>query len=226
MVEPSSSSYDEVDFVLKVVVCGEETAGKTSLSRRFAQEGFNIQEAPTLGVGLYIRCIPATKSGRIFKLQVWDTSGKARFQMVSGGWYQGASVYVFVYDTCSRRSFDRLNHWLEQSGWSKRDHSKVVGLLVATHTDCVTYREVEEESGKDYADAHSLHFYETSALTGDGVQEVFQCAVDRMDEVCREMTQQEVSSLLSSELTAAAEDSVTITLISSGKKSKCCCVIL
>jgi small GTP-binding protein len=218
-------SYDEIDFVLKVVVCGAESCGKTSLTRRFAESHFSIDEAPTLGVGLYIRVMPASGSGRIFKLQIWDTSGKPRFQAVSGGWFQDAIIYVFVYDTCSRNSFNQLDTWLTQAHWSTTTStSKMVGILVGTKTDCITYREVDREQGEAFAAEHSLHFVETSALTGDQVASVFQRGVDVMDGVCRELTQQELLPLM------PFEDNATVTLIESSsstavphKRPGCCC---
>lgn len=215
-------SYDEIDFVLKVVLCGQEACGKTSLVRRFSEEHFSIEETPTLGVGLYIRAIPATDSGRVFKLQIWDTSGKPRFNAVSGGWFQGAAVYIFVYSVCSRQSFDQLQDWLKQAQWiggKRADNPKAIGLLVGTQLDRVTYREVETEQGQAFANQHGLRFFETSALTGEQVTAVFQGAVNVMDGVCRELTQQELLPLMPEE-----EEGSSVTLIQPVviKKNKCC----
>lgn len=225
-------TYDEIDFVLKVVICGEESSGKTSLVRRFTEESFSIQEAPTLGVGLYIRCLNAKESGRIFKLQIWDTSGKQRFESARIGWFQSASIYIFVYDTCSRNSFNRVSYWLEQAKWIKnndetawhsQENSNAIGILVGTQMDRVTFREVDNEEAREWAIAHSLQFLETSALTGDQVQATFQNAVDIMDAACRQMTQQELLPLLNPELTMDDEVSHNITLIANKTKKCCCC---
>jgi small GTP-binding protein len=216
-----------IDFVLKVVVCGQEAAGKTSLVRRFAEEHFSIDEAPTLGVGLYIRNVAATKSGRVFKLQMWDTSGKPRFASVSAGWFQGAAVYVFVYNTCSRQSFDTLDSWLTQSKWGHQLNTKAMGLLVGTQVDRSTYREVEREQGESFAATHSLLFFETSALTAEGVASVFQSVADTMDGVCRELTFQEAALLMPTEDEEETFKFAPLIIQEpKGNEKKCCCCIL
>lgn len=229
------TSYDEIDFVLKVVVCGCESSGKTSLTRRFAEDHFSIEEAATLGVGLYIRVLPAATSGRLFKLQIWDTSGQPRFQSASAGWLQDAIIYIFVYSVCSRDSFNQLDTWLSQARWTATTNKKaatVVGILVGTKTDCVTYREVEHEQGEAFAAEHGLHFFESSALTGDQVTAIFQCGVNVMDTVCRELTQQELLPLMPSLLLldddGEQQQQHTVTLIqqqqsTTVKVNKWCC---
>lgn len=216
---------EEVDFVLKVVLCGEESVGKTSLVRRFVEDSFSIQEGATLGVGLHIRTLAAGASGRIFKLQIWDTSGKQRFRPVSAPWFSGVNVFLFVYSVCSRRSFDQVgDEWLKHAQWSN-GNEKAIGFLVGTQMDRVTYREVDREEAEVWAAAHSLRFVETSALTGDQVKPLFQTVVNAMDVVCRQLTQQEMLPLIPHlQLPLSSEDSNATLIEGGGKKSKsgCC----
>ena len=215
---------EEVDFVLKVVVCGEESVGKTSLVRRFVEDSFSIHEGATLGVGLHIRTLAAGATGRIFKLQIWDTSGKQRFRSVSAPWFSGVNVYLFVYSTCSRRSFDQVSaEWLKHAQWIN-GHDKTIGFLVGTQMDRITYREVDREEAEVWASAHSLQFVETSALTGDQIKPLFQALVNAMDVVCRQLTQQEMLPLIPHLQLPPSEDPNATLIEDKEKKSKsgCC----
>jgi small GTP-binding protein len=223
-IREMAQEEEEVDFVLKVVVCGEESVGKTSLIRRFVEDSFSIHEAATLGVGLHIRTLHAGATGRIFKLHIWDTSGKQQYRAMSSPWFSGANVFIFVYSICSRRSFDQIGtEWLQHARWIN-GHDKTIGFLVGTQMDCVTYREVDREEAETWAAVRSLQFVETSALAGDQIKPLFQTIVNTMDAVCRQLTQQEMLPLIPHLQLPLSEDPNATLIKDKEKKSKsgCC----
>ena len=56
---------------------------------------------------------------------------------------------------------------------SNINKEEAIFVLVGNKIDLVEQRKVTEEEGKLYADGHNYMFQEVSALTGDGIQELF-----------------------------------------------------
>jgi GTPase SAR1 family protein len=83
-------------------------------------------------------------------------------------------VILFVYDVTDERSFEHVRHWLDriQSAWIK-DYSPMM-MLVGNKTDREGRdRVVTREAGETFARRHDMMFCETSAKTGEGVEDAF-----------------------------------------------------
>lgn len=69
-------------------------------------------------------------------------------------------------------SFKSLNSWLEDL--KKYGEEDIVVLVVGNKSDGV--REVEESVARKWAEEEGLEYVETSALNGEGVDEVCSCS--------------------------------------------------
>ena len=65
------------DRLVKLVLIGDSSVGKTSLLMRFSENRFPEQHMPTIGIDFKIKIVE-TESKRV-KLQLWDTAGQERF---------------------------------------------------------------------------------------------------------------------------------------------------
>jgi Ras-related protein Rab-1A len=63
----------EYDYLFKVLLIGNSGVGKSSLLLRFADDVFNDNFMPTMGVDFKIRTIDV--DAKTIKLQIWDTAG-------------------------------------------------------------------------------------------------------------------------------------------------------
>jgi Ras-related protein Rab-1A len=63
----------EYDYLFKVLLIGNSGVGKSSLLLRFADDVFNDNFMPTIGVDFKIRTIDV--DAKTIKLQIWDTAG-------------------------------------------------------------------------------------------------------------------------------------------------------
>lgn len=71
----------EYDYLFKVLLIGNSGVGKSSLLLRFADDVFNDNFMPTIGVDFKIRTIDVDQ--KTIKLQIWDTAGQERFRTIT-----------------------------------------------------------------------------------------------------------------------------------------------
>lgn len=79
-----------------------------------------------------------------------------------------------MYDMASRESFDHLDDWLaEASTYGARN---IPFILCANKVDKKRY--VTSEEGEAYARSKGFPYFETSASSGENVNEVFEALFD------------------------------------------------
>jgi Ras-related protein Rab-2A len=76
-----------------------------------------------------------------------------------------------VYDVTKRESFDHLTTWLGEARANGND--TMVIMLIGNKTDLASKRAVTTEEGAEFARQNGLFFIETSAKTGDNIEEAF-----------------------------------------------------
>ena len=104
------------------------------------------------------------------KMQVWDTAGQERFRTITQTYYKGAAAILLVYDCTDRKTFDNITSWMKQiDTYAAKD---VVKIIVANKVDR-SDREVATEEGKALAAEFGCPFFETSAKTGEKVNDLF-----------------------------------------------------
>ncbi|XP_035661840.1 dnaJ homolog subfamily C member 27-like [Branchiostoma floridae] len=166
------SPKDVLDALIwvKVVGLGNAGVGKTSLIKHFCESQFSPVYQPTIGVdyGFKIEKI----LGEDLRIHLWDLSGNSDYLEVRNELYGNTQACFLVYDISSQSSFDTLDTWLRELGKYGGLNSEVV--VVANKTDLKTKRVISMADGRKWASAHKLKYYETSAVTGEGVQQMFQ----------------------------------------------------
>jgi small GTP-binding protein len=119
-------------------------------------------------IGVDFQTIAVELKGQPIKLTVWDLAGQERFAPFRDDFYRGARGVGLVFDVTDRQSFEDLPHWLQESKSVVPDAYFVVN---GNKTDLA--RIVATEEGRAYAASINAAYVETSAKTGDGVQQLF-----------------------------------------------------
>ncbi|KAM4750825.1 ras-related protein Rab-33B-like [Anableps anableps] len=166
-----SSSLGSVSSLLsrcrtfKVLVIGDSGVGKTCLTHRLCAGDFPRRTEATIGVDFRDRALDI--DGEKIKLQLWDTAGQERFRksMVQH-YYRNVHAVLFVYDVTCPASFNGLTAWVEECRQNSLGHEIprfLIGnksdLRDASRTDC----QVSQELAMNFAKAHGMVFFETSA---------------------------------------------------------------
>ncbi|RUS15221.1 P-loop containing nucleoside triphosphate hydrolase protein [Endogone sp. FLAS-F59071] len=94
---------------------------------------------------------------------------------VTRSYYRGAAGALLVYDVSSRESFSNLNTWL--ADLRQLASQDLVAILVGNKVDKEEDREVAVLEASKFAQENEMMFMEASALTGEGVEDIFlKCA--------------------------------------------------
>ena len=110
-------------------------------------------------------------AGKTIKLQIWDTAGQERFRSVTRSYYRNAAAALIFYSINDSSTFDHLSSWLVDSRQMGRKDISVV--LTGNKSDLKDERQVTFLEASRFAQENDALFLETSALTGENVEEVF-----------------------------------------------------
>lgn len=157
---------------LKMAVVGTQRAGKTSLINRFHYDTFDKNTIATVGASFVLHLFE-TESGDPLTFQIWDTAGQEKYRALGPIYYRDAACAVAVFDLTSQSSFEEMKVFIAQFCENCADyvHIAVVGNKKDIYDETTG---VEIGPIMEWAKSHSYTFYITSALTGDGVKEMFQ----------------------------------------------------
>eukprot|EP01029_Cantina_marsupialis_P028792 TRINITY_DN778005_c0_g1_i1.p1 TRINITY_DN778005_c0_g1~~TRINITY_DN778005_c0_g1_i1.p1 ORF type:complete len:311 (-),score=78.73 TRINITY_DN778005_c0_g1_i1:230-1162(-) len=156
------------EIVVKILLLGDSGVGKTSVLHRFTQNEFIPTLISTAGVDTSFRIVKI--NGKTVKIQLWDTAGQERFHTITRAYYSGVQGIMLMYDISEKdqRSFENVNYWMRQI----QDHAtpQVEKIFIGNKLD-IPGRAVERAKGQEVADKYNVKFFETSAKTGQNVEQ-------------------------------------------------------
>lgn len=153
----------------KVVLLGALGVGKTSIITRYAQKKFSGATSPTIGASF--TTLRVNVDNVRVRLQLWDTAGQERFRAMAPLYYRNANAAIVAYDITSPRSFTALQQWVIEL--TRNVEEAIVLILVGNKCDLTERRAVEKAEAQRFARGVGGHFFECSALSNEGVDEMF-----------------------------------------------------
>ncbi|NHJ26283.1 MAG: GTP-binding protein [Candidatus Lokiarchaeota archaeon] len=166
----------DYDNTWKIMMLGDASAQKTSLTIRYIS-GFYIEDLKlTIGVDFYSKT--TTLYGKKIKLQIWDYGGEERFRFLLHQYCKGANAAFFLYDITNRLTLDHLPDWTQ----IVREHAGNIPIaLVGTKGELEKFRAVSREEALKAAKKYNLAFFtEVSAKTGQNVEYLFEMMIEEL----------------------------------------------
>jgi len=157
------------DFTFKIMMLGDASVGKTSLTIRYISGSFIEDLKLTIGVDFYSKTI--NHRNKRVKLQIWDFGGEERFRFLLSQYCKGANAAFFLYDITNSPTLDHLPDWTQII----REHAGDIPImLIGSKLDLKEYRAIPREDGILAAKKYNLDsFVELSSKTGQNVEEAF-----------------------------------------------------
>ena len=156
-----------IELTSKICVVGDFAVGKTSVVERFVNNHFSEKYLSTVGVKIDTREIELPDLGVTQKLVIWDVAGSDRFGPTEFAYLRGASGYIFVADgtrPMTAASVDTIHAQIEEKYGS-------APCVVLVNKKDLTSEWSMSEDRLDQLRASYGHVYETSAKTGDEVEQ-------------------------------------------------------
>ena len=172
--QPSQPQRQPPIKVMKLLMVGGSSSGKTAAFRRYCLDTFERPYVQTIGIDFRSKTVEV--NGEKYKTQIWDTSGQERFRTVTRCYYRGAHGFFLFYNVQHRLTFDYVTDVLKEvSEWGPK---MVPIILVGTGSDVsLQDRAVTYEEGLTLAESirapNGVPFFEISSKTNTNVDVMF-----------------------------------------------------
>ena len=157
------------DYLFKYIIIGDPSVGKSNLLMKFAHNKFTDEYQATIGVEFGAKNI--SFNNQIYRIQIWDTAGQENFRSITRAYYKNSVCAMVVYDITNRDSFEHIQNWIQDV--KDQSPKTVLIVLVGNKIDLEENRAVSYDEGSEFATKNGLIFEETSAKTGQGIEEIF-----------------------------------------------------
>lgn len=191
---------------IKVVLVGNTNVGKTCMCNYAITGIWDGTASPTLGASFLSKTI--SFQGKEVHIQIWDTAGQEKYRGMTPMYYRGAQVALIVFSLADHKSFEDVEVWMR----SLREYAdpNIALVLIGSKCDLEDSREVLTEHAMAKASELGARYFETSAKTGQGINDVFDEIPDTVINQKQLVTQ-----------ATGQSDTVKLSKNSKGKK-KCC----
>ena len=158
----------DYDKSCQFLLLGNSEVGKTSLIRRYTNGLFKEEYISTIGIDY------DSKKEIIddinVQVKLWDTAGQERFRAITPNNLRNAEGIMLVFDITNSDSFNDLKDWLEsiKTHFGEKNISIPI-IIVGNKIDLEDKRDVEKDDANKFAQENNYKYFETSAKTGEGV---------------------------------------------------------
>lgn len=162
----------------KLVTVGDLCVGKTSILSRYKYEAIEDIYSPTVGIDFLSKNV--FLEDKTIRLIMWDTAGQERFKSLIPSYLKNADCVLLVFDITNRNSFDSLSKWLKDIKDNVQEGVEVI--ICGNKIDLTDKRIVKKEEVDKFCQEESLIYIETSALTGEGIDNLFNTILEGLSE--------------------------------------------
>ncbi|XP_035989755.1 dnaJ homolog subfamily C member 27 isoform X2 [Fundulus heteroclitus] len=167
---------------VKVISLGN---AESCIIKRYCEKRFVPKYLATIGIDYGVTKVQVRD--REIKVNIFDMAGHPFFYEVRNEFYKDSQGVLLVYDVGLRESFDALDSWLgemKQEMGSQANMDSIVFVVCANKVDLTKRRVVDEGEGRLWAESRGFHYFETSAQSGEGINEMFQAFFSSITDMC------------------------------------------
>jgi len=159
----------------KIAVLGPGGVGKSSLTVRYVRSTFIEIYDPTIEDAFRHQTVV---DGVTCVLDILDTAGQEDLKMLRRQWVEDRDGFLLVFSLADRSTFDEMDQFYDLIADVKEENLPKIPLVLAGNkADLIDHRQVSSKDSGDYATKRNATYLETSAKTGDGVNNSFESLV-------------------------------------------------
>ena len=204
------------DYSVQLLIIGDSSVGKTSILTRFSNGTFKEDYIATVGLDYYSKT--ENYNEKTIYIKIWDTAGQERYKALTQGFFRNAQGVMVVYDVTNPESFENLKYWISSIQKNTANSKVPIPVIILGNKIDVEDREVKNEDAEKYAEENKYKYFETSAKTGEGI-----------DDAVRELVNQVLVNLNNgNDIIGSRKERESVMLNSNsggdkGEKKKGCC---
>ena len=167
------------DKTCQILLIGDSSVGKTSLIQRYANGIFKEEYLATVGLDYYTKQEMINNINVLVKL--WDTAGQERFKALTPNYFRNAEGVVLAYDVTNSESFENLKFWINSIKSNLGEKNIFIPIIIiGNKIDMEDMRDITKEDASKFAKENNYKYFETSAKTGEGVDEAIRDLVNQV----------------------------------------------
>ena len=162
----------------RVVLIGDTLVGKSSIVKAY-KEG-NIEQFENNTVGAVMHQFTKIIDEKEILIEVYDTAGQEKYRSLGPIYYRGAKGALAVFSLTSHESFVSLKKWITTFKESTEPGTFV--FIIANKSDLKDEWTVTMEEALNFSNSLDSQLFYTSALTGEGIDELFNAIFQKLME--------------------------------------------
>ena len=167
------------DKSCQILLIGDSLVGKTCLIQRYVNGTFKDDYITTVGLDYHTKLEIINNLNVSVKL--WDTAGQERFKALTASFFRNAEGVVIAYDVTNSESFDNLKFWISSIKTNLFEKNIFIPIIIiGNKIDLEDMREITKDVASAFAKENKFKYFETSAKTGEGVDEAFRDLVNQV----------------------------------------------
>ncbi|KAH3767170.1 Rab8 family GTPase [Pelomyxa schiedti] len=161
---------------VELMVVGESGAGKTAIVTCYiaGKPSSTVTLTPD-GEGFHAKTVKIGKSNVVVK--TWDSAGEEKFALVTLSIFKKCKGFFIVFDLSDHYSFECVTQWQKQIERFNLDPSSQV-FIVGNKKDLKPA--VTRQQAEDYAASINATYWETSAVSGENIDTMFETMVENV----------------------------------------------
>jgi small GTP-binding protein len=166
---------------IKCVIIGDACVGKTSIIQKYLKKEINNTNT-TLGAVFW------TFNHENIKINLWDTAGQERYLGLIPMYTRNADIILFTFDLTNKDSFINLEKWINKIDESCIGYKLPIRIFIGNKKDKPDFRCVTDLEIRNFLflkNINSDFYFETSALTGENIDDIFKKVFKLSEEISR-----------------------------------------
>jgi small GTP-binding protein len=188
------------DYEFSIGLMGDMNVGKTSITHYFYKGTPLKYSQATVGFEFHYKIMKFKEKN--IKIRLWDTAGTEAYRGFAMGLLRGVNAVVIVFslavqyskdfekdkeeewknadenkkeeiaEKIKNETFNGVRSWYRQFSQFNNEKDKII-YLIGNKSDDVEHRVIKKKDALSLANELNLKYFETSAVTGDGINKIF-----------------------------------------------------
>ena len=168
----------QYDTTCSILLLGDACVGKTCLISRYANGVFKDDYISTVGFDFISK--QEIINDKNINVKLWDTAGQERYKALTPSYLRGADGVILVFDVTNSETFDNLKFWLDSLKNNLGENNSFLPVVINGNKIDIDDRDISKDDANKFAQENNYKYFETSAKSGVGVDELFREIVNQI----------------------------------------------